>query len=59
MTNYCDLSIFLGIILLIGTFLSFPVPQLRVIFRDMRLSGGAGVVLIALGIILGALGLCH
>jgi len=56
--SYCDTSILIGIILLIGTFLSLPVPPLRVIFRDIRLSGGAGVVLIALGVILGATGFC-
>jgi hypothetical protein len=55
---YANTSIFLGLILLVLTFLSMPVPQLRVIFHDVRLSGGAGVVLIALGILLGSLGFC-
>jgi hypothetical protein len=57
--GYCDLSIFLGIVLLAGSVLSMPIPQLRIVFRNIVISGSAGVVLIALGIILGALGVCH
>ena len=59
MTNYCNLSIMLGIILLAGTALSIPIPYLRVVFRNIILSGGGGIVLVALGIILGALGFCQ
>lgn len=58
MTNYCNLSIIIGIILLAGPFLSIPIPQLRVVFKNMIVSGGAGVVLIALGLLLGTLGFC-
>jgi len=58
MTNYCNLSIILGVILVMGTILSMPIPYLRIFFRNITLSGGAGVVLIALGIILGAIGFC-
>jgi hypothetical protein len=55
---YANTSILLGLILLALTFLSMPVPQLRVIFHDIRLTGGGGLVLIALGIFLGSLGFC-
>ncbi len=58
MTNYCNLSIFLGFILLIGTLLSIPIPHLKVVFKNIKISGVSGVVLIALGIILGSLGVC-
>ena len=58
MINYCNLSIVIGLLLLVGPLLSIPIPHLRVFFRDIRLSGGAGVVLIALGILLGTLGFC-
>ena len=56
--SYANTSIFFGIVLLGLTFLSLPIPQLRVIIRDVKISGGAGVVLIALGVILGSFGIC-
>ena len=55
---YANTSILIGLALLAFTFLSLPVPSLRIIFKDIRFSGGARVVLIALGILLGSLGLC-
>lgn len=55
---YANTSILIGFVLVAGTILSMPIPQLRVVFSDIRIAGGAGVVLIALGVILGSLGIC-